>query len=115
MRCRQEAKNADYSPYFAPWCNEIVGAAKRRPVNVVRMTSVAVILNSRGERLDLGALDDIPMAHVVRADFTHGDLAVCVAATLEHACSLAELQTALRPWAAGRGWSITVAPSPSPS
>jgi len=37
-----------------------------------------------------------------------------VAATVEHDCNVRELLRALRPWAAGRGWSVTVAPLKRP-
>ncbi len=76
----------------------------------MRCSSVAVILNTDGVKLDLKALQNLPKARVVRAEFAHGELAACVAATLEHECSLRDLMAELRPWAAGRGWLVTVAP-----
>jgi len=60
--------------------------------------------------LDSEALADLPLARLVRAEFARGDHAGCVAATLEHDCDSADLAAALRGWAAGRGWSVTVAP-----
>jgi hypothetical protein len=72
--------------------------------------SVAVILNAGGMVLDLHSLGDLPQGRVVRAEFAWGERAVCVAATLEHECPSGELTDALRQWAAGRGWSVTVAP-----
>ncbi|MSR05789.1 MAG: hypothetical protein EXR93_01775 [Gemmatimonadetes bacterium] len=60
--------------------------------------------------LDLRALGDLPRARVLRAEFAWGDRSACVAATLEHECESGELLAALRPWASGRGWSVTVAP-----
>jgi hypothetical protein len=73
-------------------------------------SSVAVILNTRGTLLSVASLRDIPRARVVRAEVAAGESATCVAATLEHECSLRDLSEALRSWAAGRGWSVTVAP-----
>jgi len=72
--------------------------------------SVAVILSAGGSTLDLGALGDLPGARLLRAEFAWGDRAACVAATLEHECESRELLAVLRPWAGGRGWSVTVAP-----
>jgi hypothetical protein len=72
--------------------------------------SVAVILSAGGAELDLPALADLPQGRLVRAEFARSERAACVAATLEHQCPLDELVSALRPWAAGRGWSVTVAP-----
>ncbi len=72
--------------------------------------SVAVILNVGGAVLDLSALGDMPQGRVIRAELARGDRAACVAATLEHECPPGELVAALRRWAAGRGWSVTVAP-----
>jgi hypothetical protein len=72
--------------------------------------SIAVILSAGGAELDLPALGDIPGARLVRAEFARSERAACVAATLEHQCPAGELLRALRPWAAGRGWSVTVAP-----
>lgn len=77
-------------------------------------SSIAVILSAGGARLDLRALGDLPLARVVRAEFAWGDEAACVAATLEHECDARELLQALRPWATGRGWSVTVAPLAGP-
>ena len=71
--------------------------------------SVAVILSAGGAELDLRALGDLPRARLVRAEFAWGERAACVAATLEHDCPTGELAAALRPWAHGRGWSVTVA------
>jgi hypothetical protein len=72
--------------------------------------SIAVILSTGGAELDLPALGDLPSARVVRAEFARSEHAACVAATLEHQCPIGELVSVLRPWAAGRGWSVTVAP-----
>ena len=72
--------------------------------------SVAVILSAGGAELDLPALRNLPGARLVRAEFAWGERAACVAATLEHECPPGELLAALKPWAAGRGWSVTVAP-----
>jgi len=69
-----------------------------------------VILSAGGAQLDWRALGDLPGARVLRAEFAWGDRAACVAATLEHECESRELLAALRPWASGRGWSVTVAP-----
>jgi hypothetical protein len=80
----------------------------------IKQSSVAVILSAGGAALDLAALHDLPAATVVRAEFAWGERAACATATLEHHCDQAELLAALRPWAAGRGWSITVAPLPRP-
>ena len=76
--------------------------------------SVAVILNVGGSTLDWHALGDVPHSRVVRAEFACGERAACVAATLEHECPPGELVAALRRWAAGRGWSVTVAPLEGP-
>ncbi len=73
-------------------------------------SSIAVILSTGGAVLDLEALTDMPQARVVQADVATGEKAACVAATLEHECSQNELREALKVWAAGRGWSVTVAP-----
>lgn len=73
-------------------------------------SSVAVILNTNGAPLDLVALQSLPNARIVRAEFACGESAACVAATLEHECSARDLLEALRSWASGRGWSVTVAP-----
>ena len=72
--------------------------------------SVAVILSAGGVQLDLAALGDLPRARVVRAEFAWGERASCAAVTLAHDCPPPELLAALKPWAAGRGWSVTVAP-----
>ena len=72
--------------------------------------SIAVILSAGGAVLDLRALGDLPGARVVRAEFAWGNRAACVAATLEHECASEELLAALKPWAGGRGWSVTIAP-----
>jgi len=77
----------------------------------MRITSVAVILDTSGVTLDVGALKTIPNARVVRAEIAAGERAACVAATLEHECSARDLLSALRRWAAENGWSVTVAPS----
>jgi hypothetical protein len=77
-------------------------------------SSIAVILNTSGVTLDIGALKTIPNARVVRAEFARGEQAACVAATLEHECSIRDLLNALRPWAAQNGWSVTVAPTTRP-
>ncbi len=79
-----------------------------------RFASVAVILSTGGAQLDLQALRDLPHARVVRVEVARGERASCVAATLEHACSTADLVALLKPWASGRGWSITVAPLVGP-
>jgi len=76
--------------------------------------SVAVILSVNGAVLDAASLAEVPVGRVVRAEFARGERAACVAATLEHECDAIDLLRALRPWAAGRGWSITVAPLHSP-
>lgn len=75
-----------------------------------RRTSVAVILNAGGSVLDAAALRELPLGRLVRADFACGERAACVAATLEHDCDATELLRTLKPWAASRGWSVTVAP-----
>ena len=79
-----------------------------------RQQSIAVILSAGGATLDVAALADVPNSRVVRAEFARGDHAVCVAATLEHECESSELLRALRPWAASRGWSVTVASARRP-
>ena len=71
---------------------------------------MAVILNVGGMTLDWRALGDLPQGRVVRAEFAWGERSACVAATLEHECPAGELVDALKCWAAGRGWSVTVAP-----
>ncbi len=76
--------------------------------------SVAVILSVGGADLHGGALGDLPGARLLRAEFALGERAACVAATVEHECETAELLRLLRPWAAGRGWSVTVAPVAGP-
>jgi len=73
-------------------------------------SSIVVILSAGGSILDLEALADMPQARVVQANLASGEKAACVAATLEHDCSQADLREALKVWAAGRGWSVTVAP-----
>lgn len=78
------------------------------------MRSLAVILSAGGVELDLRALDDLPCARVVRVEFAWGGRAACVAATLEHHVSAAVLLSHLGPWAAQRGWSITIAPLHDP-
>ncbi|OGU03932.1 MAG: hypothetical protein A2W29_01650 [Gemmatimonadetes bacterium RBG_16_66_8] len=89
-------------------------------VRAVRVTvgamyrSVAVILNLNGAVLDWEALGDLPSARLLRAEFACGERAGCVAATLEHECDTVALATALRRWAGGRGWSVTVAPLSGP-
>ena len=77
---------------------------------MVMHRSVAVILSAGGSQLDLDALNGLPGARLVRAEFARSERAACVAATLEHQCPVGDLAAALRPWAAGRGWSVTVAP-----
>jgi hypothetical protein len=77
-------------------------------------SSVAIILSVGGATLDSGALARMPGARLVRAEFATGEQAACVAATVEHECETGELLRRLRPWAAGRGWSVTVAPLPRP-
>ena len=76
--------------------------------------AVAVILSAGGAALDLEALRDLPGATVVRAEVAAGDRAVCVSATLEHDCGLAELRAAVRVWAGARGWVVAVAPLAQP-
>ncbi len=76
--------------------------------------SIAVILSANGASLDSAALADVPRGKLVRAEFARGERAACVAATLEHECNVRDLLRALRPWAAGRGWSVTVAPLKGP-
>ncbi|MBE0592023.1 MAG: hypothetical protein IH616_06450 [Gemmatimonadales bacterium] len=71
---------------------------------------MAIILSVGGAELHTGALGDLPGARLVRAEFATGERAACVAATVEHECETGELLRLLRPWAAGRGWSVTVAP-----
>jgi sirohydrochlorin ferrochelatase len=77
---------------------------------VPQRTSIAVILSAGGARLDLAALADLPGGRVTRAEFAWGDAAACATATIEHRTSQAELRDALGRWAAGRGWSVTIAP-----
>jgi hypothetical protein len=72
--------------------------------------SIVVILSIGGSVLDRRALDDLPGAEVVKAEFAWAERASCAAVTLQHECSCPELALSLRPWAAGRGWSVTVAP-----
>jgi hypothetical protein len=72
-------------------------------------SSIAVILSTGGAILDLEALTDMPRARVVQADLAKGENAACVAATVEHECSERDLREALKVWAAGRGWTVTVA------
>ena len=74
------------------------------------LTTVAVILSAGGARLDLAALADLPGGEVVRAEIAAGDRAACAAATIRHRVPRAELRAALGRWAAGRGWSVTIAP-----
>ncbi len=76
--------------------------------------SVAVILSVGGAALDLESLRGVPRARVVRAELAAGERAACVSATLEHECEVGELATALRTWAAARGWSVAVAPLARP-
>jgi hypothetical protein len=76
--------------------------------------SVAVILNLGGSLLDWDALSEVPRGRVVRAEFARGERSACVAATVEHDCPPGELVEAFRRWAAGRGWSVTVAPLEGP-
>ncbi len=77
--------------------------------------SVAVLLSSGGTPLNAEALTGLPKGRVLKTNVTRGDHATCVAVTLEHECSVGELRVALRPWAAERGWLLTVAPSLGPS
>lgn len=72
--------------------------------------SVAVILSVQGAELDVQALDGLPCATVLRAEFARGERATCAAATLAHDVARPELHSALSAWAAGRGWSVTIAP-----
>lgn len=74
--------------------------------------SVAIILSVGGAELHGGVLTELPGGRLVRAEFASGERAACVAATVEHECETIELLRLLRPWAAGRGWSVTVAPLP---
>jgi hypothetical protein len=76
--------------------------------------SVAILLSVGGAALDAHALSDLPGARLVRAQFATGTRAACVAATVQHECDVHELLHILRPWAAGRGWSVTVAPLSGP-
>jgi hypothetical protein len=84
--------------------------ARAPDLRAMSQRSVAVILNVSGAVLDADALTDLPLARLVRAEFARGERAGCVAATLDHECDSADLAAALRRWAAGRGWSVTVAP-----
>lgn len=77
-----------------------------------RTQSIAVILSVGGAHLDLTTLGDVPMGTIVRAELAAGERAACVAATVEHEGDSADLLRCLKPWAAGRGWSVTVAPLP---
>jgi hypothetical protein len=77
---------------------------------VPELTTVAVILSAGGARLDLAALADLPGGEIVRADIASGERAACAAATIRHRVSRVELRAALGRWAAGRGWSVTIAP-----
>lgn len=77
---------------------------------VSAQASIAIILSSVGERLDIEALSGLPIGKLVSAQFECGEQAVCAAATVEHDCSPEELVAKLRPWAARRGWVLTVAP-----
>ncbi len=72
--------------------------------------SIAVILSLNGEGPDLLALADLPRGRLVRLELARGERAICLAATLEHECSPAELLAALKGWAGRHGWSVTVAP-----
>jgi hypothetical protein len=72
------------------------------------------LLSVGGAALDADALGDLPGARLVRAEFATGTRAACVAATVQHECDVRELLQILRPWAAGRGWSVTVAPLSGP-
>ena len=76
--------------------------------------SVAILLSVGGAALDSTALQDLPGARLVRAEFARGTSAACVAITVQHECDVRELLHVLRPWAAGRGWSVTVAPLSGP-
>jgi hypothetical protein len=75
---------------------------------------VAVILNAGGARLDLAALADLPGGTILQAEIASGDRAACAATTIRHEGSRADLSAALRRWAAGRGWSVTIAPLHGP-
>ena len=77
-----------------------------------RNQSIAVILSAGGAVLDRAALADVPGATIVSAEFASGERAQCVAATVEHEGDARALLRSLKPWAAGRGWSVTVAPLP---
>jgi len=79
---------------------------------MARRTSLAVILSAGGAALDLEAMAAVPLGRVVRIQMARGDRAACVAATVEHDCPHAELASAFRTWAGGRGWSVTIAPLP---
>jgi hypothetical protein len=74
--------------------------------------SLAVILSVGGAQLDARAVADVPMARVAEVDLVSGMRSAAASATLVHDCSRADLARALRGWAAGRGWSVTVAPLP---
>ena len=76
--------------------------------------SIAVILSSGGAALDMRAMCDLPRAKLIRAEFAWGERVACATATLEHECDRTELLAALKGWAAGRGWLVTVAPLPRP-
>jgi hypothetical protein len=78
------------------------------------LTTVAVILSAGGARLDLAALNDLPGGNVIKAEIAAGDVAACAAATIRHQVPRAELRAALGRWAAGRGWSVTIAPLHGP-
>ncbi|GBD31133.1 hypothetical protein HRbin33_00081 [bacterium HR33] len=77
---------------------------------MAHLRSIAVILGLNGKGPDLPTLVDLPRGRLVRLELACGERAVCLAATLEHECSRAELLAALRGWAEERGWSVTVAP-----
>ncbi len=72
--------------------------------------SIAVILSLKGEGPNLSALADLTRGRLVRLELARGEQAVCLAATLEHECSRAELLAELKGWARRLGWSVTVAP-----
>lgn len=85
------------------------GYRRRMPVR----RSIAVILSAGGAELDPRTLSDLPCARIVRVEFAWGGRSACVAATVEHDVSPAVLLARLGPWAARRGWSVTIAPLPN--
>ncbi|MEE8134855.1 MAG: hypothetical protein V3T56_07345 [Gemmatimonadales bacterium] len=75
-------------------------------------SSLAVILSAGGRPLDLQALQDMPLARVIRAEIAEGDNTACVTATVHHQCDRSEFRKRVRAWASDRGWQVTVAPLP---